>query len=104
LHNLSNPLTSMEFQSFTRTQIAEWYEICTKTLKKWFKEAGFNFGKRLLKPCEVKMIIEHLGTPPNLPPFFNNSLPKGSAYHACTREQLATWYQISTTRAIPVHK
>ena len=47
----------------TREQIADQYGISTKTLKKWFNNAGLKIPSGLICPSDQEKIYQHLGVP-----------------------------------------
>jgi len=51
----------MRDKAKTRQQIAEEFGVCTKTLNKWMKEAGFNFRHGLLTPAQRSEIYNKFG-------------------------------------------
>ena len=50
-------------QAKTRQQVSAEYGVDRKTLYKWFKDAGFDFKGKILKPVQLKMIYERFGNP-----------------------------------------
>ena len=50
-------------QAKTREQIAEEYNISTKTLNKWLKDAGIQLPSGLICPANQMKIYELIGEP-----------------------------------------
>lgn len=55
----------MESVAMTRQQMADNYEICTRTLNKWLKEEGITLKKGLISPKDQEIIYSKLGHHPN---------------------------------------
>jgi hypothetical protein len=60
-------LVNMRFHpdtaTFTREQIADWYNIDRRTLLRWFNEAGLEFPRRRLNPRDLELIFDAFGHP-----------------------------------------
>jgi hypothetical protein len=56
----------MEAVAMTRQQMADNYEICTRTLNKWFKEKGITLPSGLISPKDQEIVYSKIGYPPNL--------------------------------------
>jgi hypothetical protein len=57
-----------KYPTMTRTQIAQKYQVCLKTLNKMLlliPDFALNKNLRTLTPKQVALIHEHLGEPPD---------------------------------------
>jgi hypothetical protein len=55
----------MEAVAMTRQQMADNYEICPRTLNKWFKEKGITLPRGLISPKDQENIYSKIGYHPN---------------------------------------
>ena len=56
---------NQSYSSKTRSQIAEEYGVCRKTLYNWLKKEGIQLKQGLLRPKELARIYAVLGSPKN---------------------------------------
>lgn len=57
---------SEEIKAMTRTELAEKYKVCRRTLDRWlneFTELNIKKAKSILTPAQIKLIFEKIGEP-----------------------------------------
>jgi len=56
-------MESLHLKAKSRQEVAEEYDICVKTLFRWFKKANLKIPLGLIDPFHLKVIYETFGVP-----------------------------------------